>query len=162
MERELRNWPPHAQPAQKQNACHESRYASSERKQHGFGEQLAQNAIAARTKSQAQSHFARTVGGPSGKQAAQVGTGPQQYQTRKQHQSGEKSPHWPTEIVAMKTRPRQRIRPITFFFGIASFQVRIHGVQIASGLRRSDSRLQTSHELKHPKDPARVQHLLAG
>src|SRR5580693_3473592 len=120
MEGELRNWPPHAQAPQKQNAQIETRYASGERKQRGFGEQLAQNAIAARTKSQAQGHFARTVGGPRGKQAAQVGTGRQKYQTRKKHQSGEKSPRWPVQIVAMKTRPRQRIRPIPFFFGIAS------------------------------------------
>src|SRR6516162_5848827 len=68
----------------------------------------------------------------------------------------------PPQIVAMKTRPRQRIRLITFFFGIASFQIRIHGVQIGSGLRRSDSRLQMSHHLKHPMDLARVQDLLAG
>src|ERR1700733_5706685 len=162
MEGELWKWPPQAQPAQKQNARHESRYASSERKQHGFGEQLAQNEITARTKSQAQGHFARTVGGPRGKQAAQVGTGRQQYQTRKKHQSGEKSPHWRPQIVAMKTRPRQRIRLLTFFFGIAFFQIRIHGVQIASGLRRSDSRLQMSHQLKHPMVPARVQDILAG
>src|SRR6516164_1401259 len=126
MEGESRKWLPHAQPAQKHNASHKSRCASSERKQHGFGEQLAQNAIAARTKSQAQGHFARTVGGPRGKQAAQVGTSRQQYQTRKQHQSREKSPHWPTEIVAMKTRSRQRIRLITFFFGIVFLQIRVH------------------------------------
>src|SRR5260370_28698585 len=162
MEGESRKWPPHAQPAQKHNASHKSRYASSERKQHGFGEQLAQNAIAARTKSQAQGHFARTVGGPRRKQAAQVVTGRQQYQTRKKHQSDEKSPHWPGQIVAMKTRPRQPIRVITFFFGIASFQIRVHGVQIGSGLRRSDSWLQTSHHLKHPMDLARVQDLFAG
>src|SRR5271167_1003916 len=116
MEGESRKWLPHAQPAQKQNACHESRYASSERKQRGFGEQLAQNAIAARTKSQAQGHFARTVGGTGGKQAAQVGTGGQQYQTRKEHQSGEKGPRGPVQIVAMKTRPRQRIRLTPFLF----------------------------------------------
>src|ERR1700724_4485371 len=109
MEEESRKWLPHAQPAQKQNACHESRYAPSERKQHGLGEQLAQNAISARTKSQTQGPFARTVGGPRGKQAAQVGTGRQQNQTRKQHQSGEKCPRRPVQIVAMKTSPRQRI-----------------------------------------------------
>src|SRR5262252_10062149 len=95
MEGESRKWLPRAQRAQKQNARHESRYASSERKQHGFGEQLAQNAIAARTKSQAQGHFARTVGGPRGKQATQVGAGRQQDQTRKKHQSGEKSSRCP-------------------------------------------------------------------
>src|SRR5580704_18056978 len=162
MEGESRKWLPHAQPAQKQNARRESRYASSERKHHCFGEQLAQNAIAARTKCQAQGNFARTVGGPRGKQAAQVGTGRQKYQTRKKYQSGEKSPRWPVQIVAMKTRPRQRIRGITFFFGIAFFQIRIHGVQIGSGLRRSDSRLETYHQLKHPMVPARVQDLLAG
>src|SRR5260370_42587601 len=105
MERESRKWLPPAKPAQKQNARHESRYASSERKQHGFGEQLAQNAIAARTKSQAQGHFARTVCGPRRKQAAQVGTGRQQYQTRKKHQYGEESPRCPPQIVTMKTRP---------------------------------------------------------
>src|ERR1700677_685630 len=117
MEGELRNWLPHAQPAQKQNARHESRYTSSERKQHGFGEQLAQNAIAARSQREPQSNLLGTVGGPRGKQATQVGTGRQQYQTRKKHQSGEKSPRGPPQIVAMKTRPRQRIRLITFFFG---------------------------------------------
>jgi hypothetical protein len=122
MEGESRKWLPHAQPAQQHNAPHESRCASSERKQHGFGEQLAQNAIAARTKSQAQGHFAGTVGGARGKQAAQVGTGRQQNQTRQQHQSGEKSPRGPVQIVAMKTRPRQRIRLITFFFGIGLFR----------------------------------------
>src|SRR5215469_5078467 len=147
MEGESRKWLPHAQPPQKHNASHKSRYASSERKQHGFGEQLAQNTIAARTKSQAQGHFARTVGGPRSKQAAQVGTGRQQYQTRKKHQSSEKSPRGPVQIVAMKTRPRQRIRLITFFFGIASFQIRIHGLQIGSGLLQSDSWLQMSHRL---------------
>src|SRR6202453_4782082 len=103
MEGVSRKWLPHAQPAQKQNARRESRYASSQRKQHSFGEQLAQNAIAARTKSQAQGHFARTVGGPRGKQAAQVGTGRQQNQTRKKHQSGEKSPRCPSQIIPMKT-----------------------------------------------------------
>src|ERR1035438_2590734 len=72
MEGVSRKWLPHAQPAQKKKARRESRYASSERKQHGFGEQLAQNAIAARTKSQAQGHFARTVGGPRRKHEDQA------------------------------------------------------------------------------------------
>src|ERR1035438_2590736 len=63
----------------------------------------------------------------------------------------------------MKTRPRQRIRVITFIFGIAFFQIRIRGVQIGSGLRRSDSRLQTPHHLKHPTGPAGIQYdLVAG
>jgi hypothetical protein len=103
MHGELRKWPPLAQPAQKQNASHKSRYASGDRKQHGFGEQVPQDAIAAGTKSQAQGGFARTVGGPRSKQAAQVGTGGQQNQDRKQHQSGKNPPHRPAQIVAMKT-----------------------------------------------------------
>jgi hypothetical protein len=150
MHGELRKWPPLAQPAQKQNASHKSRYASGDRKQHGFGEQVPQDAIAAGTKSQAQGDFARTVGGPRSKQAAQVGTGGQQNQDRKQHQSGKNPPHRPAQIVSMKIRPPQRIRFLTLFFGIAFSQIRIHGVQIGSGLLRIDSRLQMSDQLIHP------------
>src|SRR5260221_11974134 len=113
MEGESRKWLPHAQPAQKHNASHKSRYASSERKQRGFGEQLAQNAIAARTKNQAQGHFARTAGGPRGKQAAQGGTARPQYPTRKKAQAGEESPPSPPQRRRQDTPPRRGTRPIS-------------------------------------------------
>jgi len=115
MEGELRNWPPHAQPAQKQNACHESRYASSERKQHGFGEQLAQNAIAARTKSQAQGHFARRSAARARQQAAQVGQAANN-QTRKKHQSVRKARVAPPNS-RHEDQARQRIDALSSSLG---------------------------------------------
>ena len=45
----------------------------SERDQQGLGKHAAQNTLAGRAQRQAQSHFARAVGGAGGKQAAQVG-----------------------------------------------------------------------------------------
>ena len=88
--RSARKWLPYAQPAQKHNGTPQSDSTARERNQHGFGEELPENAQAAGAQTQPQSNLTRTVRGAGGKQAPQVGADRQQNQAREEHQSRKK------------------------------------------------------------------------
>src|SRR5215470_16879421 len=96
-------WLPHAEPVQEQGAAPEADSAAHEGKQERFGKELAQNADAPSSQSEAQSNFAGTVCGPRGKQATQVGACGEENQSGEEHQGRHEGTHRPAKIVSVKT-----------------------------------------------------------
>src|SRR5438552_14725735 len=154
-------WLPCAQSAEERNAAPEPDSAAHQGKQHGFRKELPQNARAAGSKSKAQGHFARTVSGPRGEEAAEVGASGQQNQAGEEHQSGHESADGLAKIVAIETWTSQGKRSFVVVLGIGFFEIGADGVQIGNRLCRSDSRFQMSHGHKNPAVAARVQVIYA-
>ena len=76
--RKLRKGIPGHQSSQQQRSAQNPDGPSRERNQQSFGEQLPQNAEAARSQGEAHRNFPRTIGDARGKQASQVGASGQQ------------------------------------------------------------------------------------
>src|SRR5439155_4721435 len=150
-------WLPCAQSAEERNAAQEPDSAAHQGKQHGFGKELPQNARAAGSQSKPQSHFARTVSGARGEEAAEVGASGQQNQAGEKHQSGHESADGLAKIVTIEAGTGQGKSSFVVVLGIGLFEIGADGVQIGNRLCRSDSRFQMSHGHKDPAVAARVQ-----
>src|SRR5215472_13645441 len=99
-------WLPYAQPAQKHNGAPQPGSTARERNQHGFGEELPENAQAAGSQGQPQGNLTRTVRGAGGKQDPQVGADRQQNQAREQHQSRKKCTYRRSVVPAKAKMPQ--------------------------------------------------------
>src|SRR5215468_8727439 len=130
---------PNTEPVQEQSAAPKPDCTSDEGKQQRLGKELAKNADAASSESEAQSNFARTVRGAGRKQATEVGACGEENQTGEEHQCSHERPDRAAEIVSVKAGTRQGKAPVLVVFGVGLLEVCADGVQIRDRLREREA-----------------------
>ena len=106
---------------------------SGQRDQNAFRDELAEDELAARSQSHADSNFARAIRCARGEQAAKIGACGKQDKTREEHEPEHKSARGPAEGISGKSGAGQGEFQAVIGFGIG-FRQRIgNGVQVRSG-----------------------------